>query len=262
LTRYYLVTYDEDITSDFIVTYYHKRICLSAGGRQIPSINHLRKVMFSMKVTLIAGSNRHNATSTILLRYIESLLKTQHVSVAFIDLSELQLPLFSPDNWDFHPNVQHMLEAIGDGDGLILATPEYHGSISGALKNALDYVNVNQVAGKPVLAISSAGGPLGVSSLTHLQAIVRNLHGMNCPEWISIGHGTNTFGSDGVPLDAGMRERVLSSVDRFLKLTEQLTATVTIAAASTSTTSTVTSTTAATPTTPAPAASATAVTAN
>lgn len=189
-----------------------------------------------MKVTMIAGSNRHNATSTLLLRYIESLMEAQHVSVAFIDLSELQLPLFSPDNWDFHPNVQHMLKAVADGDGLILATPEYHGSISGALKNALDYVNVNQVAGKPVLAISSAGGPLGVSSLTHLQAIVRNLHGINCPEWISIGYGSNTFGSDGAPLDDGLRDRVLSSVDRFLQLTKQLTATVTIAAASAATT--------------------------
>ncbi|MFC9706620.1 NADPH-dependent FMN reductase [Paenibacillus sp. NPDC056933] len=181
--------------------------------------------MLKMKVTLIAGSNRTNASSTNLLRYIESLLEAQNISVQFIDLSELQLPLFSPDNWDFHPNVKHVLEAIADGDGLILATPEYHGSVSGALKNALDYITGNQVAGKAVLSVSSAGGPLGVSSLSHLQTIVRNLHGINCSQWISIGYGSNTFGPEGAPLDEGMRDRIRDAVGSFMDLTHKLTPT-------------------------------------
>ncbi|MDF2684788.1 MAG: NADPH-dependent oxidoreductase [Brevibacillus sp.] len=180
--------------------------------------------MLKMKVTLIAGSNRANASSTNLLRYIERLLEAKKISVQFIDLSELQLPLFSPDNWDFHPNVKQVLEAIADGDGLILATPEYHGSVSGALKNALDYITGSQVAGKAVLSVSSAGGPLGVSSLSHLQTIVRNLHGINCSEWISIGYGSNTFGPDGAPLDEGMRDRVRDAVNSFVDLTRKLTA--------------------------------------
>ncbi|MGZ7445155.1 NADPH-dependent FMN reductase [Paenibacillus sp. TH7-28] len=66
-----------------------------------------------MKVIMIAGSNRTNATSTTLLKYIEGLFKAERISVQFVDLSKLPLPLFSADNWDFHPNVQHMLDAIG-----------------------------------------------------------------------------------------------------------------------------------------------------
>jgi len=175
-----------------------------------------------MKVTLIAGSNRSNASSANLLRHIENLLKAKKISVRFIDLSELQLPLFSPDNWDVHPNVKRVLEAVADGDGLILATPEYHGSISGAVKNALDYITGNQVAGKAVLSVSSAGGPLGVSSLSHLQTIVRNLHGVNCSQWISIGYGSNTFGPDGAPSDEGMRDRVRDAVNHFVDLIRKL----------------------------------------
>jgi NAD(P)H-dependent FMN reductase len=181
--------------------------------------------MLKMKVTLIAGSNRTNASSTNLLRYIDSLLEAQNISVQFIDLSELQLPLFSPDNWDFHPNVKQVLEAIADGDGLVLATPEYHGSISGALKNALDYITGSQVAGKAVLSVSSAGGPLGVSSLSHLQTIVRNLHGINCSQWISIGYGSNTLSPDGAPIDEEMRVRVRDAVGSFVDLTRKLTPT-------------------------------------
>lgn len=178
-----------------------------------------------VKVTLIAGSNRANATSTTLLRYIESVLRSQQISVTFVDLSELQLPLFSPDNWDFHPNAVSLIEAVVDADSLIFATPEYHGSISGVLKNALDYISPDKVAGKTVLSVSAAGGPLGVSSLTHLQTIVRNLHGINCPEWISIGFGSNSFDSDGVPLNEDIKKRVQEVVDSFVELTQKLTTT-------------------------------------
>ncbi|WP_248930375.1 NADPH-dependent FMN reductase [Paenibacillus hamazuiensis] len=175
-----------------------------------------------MKIALIAGSNRKDAVSTTLLRYIESQLKSQNIPVTFVDLYELQLPLFTPDNWDFHPNARRLLEAVQGADGLVLASPEYHGSISGVLKNALDYMNPELVSGKTVLSVSAAGGPVGVSSLTHLQTIVRNLHGVNSPEWISIGAGYNSFGPDGAPADEGMKQRVASAVRKFIELTGKL----------------------------------------
>lgn len=182
-----------------------------------------------MKITLIAGSNRANASSTAILKHIENLLQARRISVDFIDLSQLQLPLFSPDNWDFHPNVKRMLTAVAEADGLVLATPEYHGSVSGALKNALDYITGGQAAGKPVLSVSSAGGPLGVSSLSHLQTIVRNLHGINCSEWVSIGNGSSAFEPDGAPADEGMRNRVRDAVNAFIELTRKLSAAVSVA---------------------------------
>ncbi|WP_036717988.1 NADPH-dependent FMN reductase [Paenibacillus harenae] len=177
-----------------------------------------------MNMMMIAGSNRTNASSTCLLRYIEGLLKNRKISVTLVDLREQPLPFFSPDEQELHPNVQRVLEAASNADGLILATPEYHGSVSGLLKNALDYMNAGHVAGKAVLSVSSAGGPVGVSSLTHLQTIVRNLHGVNCPEWISIGYGSNAFDPDGAPLDEGMRSRIQNAVEQFVELTGMLAA--------------------------------------
>lgn len=183
----------------------------------------------NMKITMIAGSNRESATSTKLLRYIDRLLKAQNILVTLVDLRELQMPLYSPDHQELHPNAQCLLETVTDADGLILATPEYHGSVSGMLKNALDYMNASQVSGKSVLSVSSAGGPMGVSSLSHLQSIVRNLHGVNSPEWISIGAGSNSFDPDGAPLDEGMRRRVDGAVGKFVDLTEMLSARLAIA---------------------------------
>ncbi|CAG7643014.1 FMN-dependent NADPH-azoreductase [Paenibacillus solanacearum] len=175
-----------------------------------------------MNITLIAGSNRLGAASTSLLRYMETLLNDRQVTVALIDLRELPLPLFSPDMPELPPDVHRLLEAVTLADGLVIATPEYHGSISGVLKNALDYMNAGHVAGKPVLSVSSAGGPLGVSSLLQLQSIVRNLHGVNCPEWMSIGMGSGRFDAEGCPIDEGIRSRAESAVEQLLNLTRLL----------------------------------------
>jgi azobenzene reductase len=175
-----------------------------------------------MKITMIAGSNREGATSMYLLLYIKRLLKAQNISVTLVDLRELELPFYSPDTQALHPNAQYLLEKVTDAAGLIFATPEYHGSVSGMMKNALDYMNASHVSGKSVLSVSSAGGPMGVSSLSHLQSIVRNLHGVNSPDWISIGAGYNSFDPDGAPLDEGMKERVKGAVGKFVDLTRML----------------------------------------
>jgi azobenzene reductase len=172
----------------------------------------------NMKVTLLAGSNRKDAASTKLLRYIGKQLQAKGFTIALIDLWETPLPFFSADEESPHPHVKRLLQAVSEADGLIFGTPEYHGSVSGVLKNALDYLGSDVVGGKPVLSAGSSGGAIGVSSLTQLQAIVRNLHGINSPEWISLGGDQRRFGIDGAPMDAMMRKRVERAIDQFAAL--------------------------------------------
>jgi azobenzene reductase len=73
-----------------------------------------------------------------------------------------------------------------------------------------------------VLSISSAGGVVGMSSLTQLQTIIRNVHGINCPEWISIGSGQHGFTEDGAPERLKVKECVHRTLQYFLKLAEKL----------------------------------------
>lgn len=175
-----------------------------------------------MHITLIAGSNRHNAISTSILRYIENVLKSRDAQVSLIDLAAVQLPLYSPDSEVVPPEADTLIQSVKQSDGLILATPEYHGSISGSLKNALDYLDNSHVAGKPFLTVSSAGGPLGVSSLLHLQTIIRNLHGILCPEWISVGEGKPVFDPKGVPQNKEIIQRIDQAVEQFIALVKKL----------------------------------------
>lgn len=175
-----------------------------------------------MNFTLIAGSNRKDATSTRLLRYIGQQLEAGGHNVVLFDLWESPLPFFTPDSESDDPNVRLLLAAVNGADGLVLGTPEYHGSISGVLKNALDYLGSEIVGGKPVLSVSSSGGEVGVASLTQLQGIVRNLHGINCPDWISIGGSSHRFGDDGEPSREQMRGRVRRGLDSFVALVSAL----------------------------------------
>ncbi|MBD2868186.1 NADPH-dependent FMN reductase [Paenibacillus arenilitoris] len=152
-----------------------------------------------MNIVIIAGSNRKAATSTRLSSYVGQLISQKGHSVKLFDLYETPLPFYSSEGTGHdHESVVRLQQAMREADGVVLASPEYHGSISGVLKNALDFLGQDHFRGKAVLSMSSAGGAVGTSSLTQLQAIVRNLHGINSPEWISIGGAQRSWLMDGL----------------------------------------------------------------
>lgn len=177
-----------------------------------------------MKVAILAGSNRRESASTKLVRYAGSRLNALGHDAEVFDLRERVLPLYDPDADSEPEEAKALAKLVAESDAVVLASPEYHGTISGVLKNALDYLGAEHFDGKAVLSVSAAGGAVGVSSLTHLQAIVRNLHGVNCPDWISVGGDQRRFGPDGSPLDERMRLRVENVLGNFMRLASVLAA--------------------------------------
>jgi azobenzene reductase len=175
-----------------------------------------------MKIVIITGSNRRNSASTRMARFVGERLKTGGHSVDLWDLYTKPLPFYDPDEEIEPESVVQLARAVTEADAVVLATPEYHGSLSGVLKNALDYLGEDQFEGKMVLCISSAGGAVGVSSLQHLQVIVRNVHGVNCPEWISVGGEQRRFDDKGEPVHSPLRARVDRVLNTFVKLAEKL----------------------------------------
>jgi NAD(P)H-dependent FMN reductase len=173
--------------------------------------------MMTIRILMLAGSNRSDATSTQLLRYISRVLGEQGCVVELFDLHDTPVPFYDDDVEDYGDAHLDRLERLArEADGFVLATPEYHGSVSGVLKNALDHLGSKQFDGKIVLSVSSAGGAVGVSSLTHLQTIVRYVHGINCPEWISIGAEQRKFDAQGVPEHPKVKERVARTTQYFI----------------------------------------------
>jgi NAD(P)H-dependent FMN reductase len=176
-----------------------------------------------MNVTILAGSNKKASTSTKLCRYLSRLLEEKGCRVTLFDLYERPVPLFTPD--DRNPpdeNLAVLKQAMLQADAIVLSTPDYHGGISGVLKNAIDHLGFDHFDSKAVLSVASTGGAVGVSPLQQLQVIVRGVHGVNCPEWISIGGDNRQFDAEGEPVNPMVKERAMRTIAYFVQMANAL----------------------------------------
>lgn len=107
-----------------------------------------------MNIVILAGSNRNNATSTRLGEYAVEIIRGQGHQASLFDLYQTPLPFYAPDEKQAdHEHLADLNTRMLAADAIILSTPEYHGSISGVLKNALDHLSQAHFSGKPVLSI-------------------------------------------------------------------------------------------------------------
>lgn len=110
------------------------------------------------------------------------------------------LPIYSPTDDRRGPRTAELIEQARRADGLIVASPGYHASISGLVKNALDYLEDLREDDRPYLTgravgciATGAGWQATVSTLAALRAIVHSLRGWPTP----LGATINTTGSAG-----------------------------------------------------------------
>jgi chromate reductase, NAD(P)H dehydrogenase (quinone) len=119
-----------------------------------------------MRVLTISGSLRPDSLNTLLLRAVEEQAPAGVQLVRFNQLAAI--PPFHGERSDpgVRPAaVRELSEQIEAADALLIATPEYNGSIPGVLKNALDWVSTpfpdNVLRGKPVAVIGASTGGYG-----------------------------------------------------------------------------------------------------
>lgn len=126
--------------------------------------------------------------------------------------SELQLPLYGAGDGALTPEAVELVETLRRCDGLLLASPAYHGSLSGLLKNALDYVEALRDAdapyldNKPVGCIVCAYGSLAMgTTLVAMRSIVHALRGWPAPMGVGINAKAPFFGDDGTCSDKSVQ---------------------------------------------------------
>ena len=127
-----------------------------------------------------------------------------------IDLNEYQLA-FCDGNTDathYPPDVTRLRGDVRSAHGLILATPEYHGGVSGVLKNALDLMGFDEFEGKMIGLLGISGGGLGaINGLNSLRNVGRALHAWVLPDQVAIPHAREAFEDDRFR-DASVAKRV------------------------------------------------------
>ena len=112
---------------------------------------------------------------------------------------------------EYPPDVRQLRQALKDSQGIILATPEYHGSLTGALKNMLDLMSVEDFETKIIGLVGVAGGHIGaINSLNTMKTICRNLHCWVLPQEVSIANSWEMFDDDGSVKDPALEQRLLN----------------------------------------------------
>ena len=165
-----------------------------------------------VKIVGITGSLRDGSYSVKALKQAITRVKTLGAEVEILDLREMNLPFCDgSDDYSDYPDVEKLRNAVKTADGLILATPEYHGSLSGVLKNALDLMSFEHLSGKVAGLISVLGGQSNSNALNDLRVILRWVHGWVIPEQIAIGQAWQAFDGEGKLLDEKLSQRF----DRF-----------------------------------------------
>jgi NAD(P)H-dependent FMN reductase len=176
----------------------------------------------TIKVVGICGSLRRGSYTRMALAVTLRGAAETGAGTQLLDLAEYAL-IFAGREGESEPeSVAALRRQVKDADGIILGTPEYHGSFSGVLKNALDLMGFAEFEGKMLGLVGVSGGELGAfDALNNLRNIGRALHAWVVPEQASIPQAWNVFDDAGQVKDKSLEQRLLSvgrQVGRFARL--------------------------------------------
>ncbi len=161
-----------------------------------------------VKIVGITGSLRDHSYSAKALQQVITRVEALGAEVEILDLREMNLPFCNGgDEYPHYPDVLKLRDTVKEADGLILATPEYHGSVSGVMKNALDLMSFEHLSDKVVGMISVLGGQSNSNALNDLRIIMRWVHAWVIPEQIAVGQAWQAFNEEGKLLDEKLSKR-------------------------------------------------------
>ena len=167
----------------------------------------------AVRVVAVSGSLR---ADNLTRRALEVALRGAAQAGArtdLVDLAVLKVPFCDErkDESTYPPDVQTLRSAVEAADGILLGSPEYHGSMSGSLKNALDLMGFRHFEGKMVGLVAVAGGSQSATgTLAHMRTVCRHVHAWVVPRQVSISRVKDAFGPDGHLKDPEHEERLLA----------------------------------------------------
>jgi FMN reductase len=141
----------------------------------------------------IGGTTRSPSSTEKALRIALAAAERRGAEVREICGAALMLPMYDPQSRERNAASSEFVDALRNADGLVVSSPAYHGSISGMLKNALDYVEDLRedrrvyLDGMPVGLIICGSGWQGLGhTLGTLRTIVHSLRGWPTPLGVTI----------------------------------------------------------------------------
>jgi len=157
----------------------------------------------TLRIVGLGGSLAAVSTSRAALKAALDGAADAGAETDLLDLRELDLPMYAPDEDGPTEAAARLIEACYSADGLLWSSPLYQGTISGALKNALDWLHVLGDRDPPYLhdkvigLISAAGGTQGLQAINTMEFAVRALRGWAVPYVVPVAAAARVFDHEG-----------------------------------------------------------------
>lgn len=164
-----------------------------------------------IRIVAISGSVRPgNYTGMALDLVIDELRNQHHVTVDVVHPETLNLPLPGLD--PKAEGTRKLQEIMKAATGVVLATPEYHGSFSSVMKLVIENLGFpSSMTGKPVALLGVAAGAIGaIKSLEQLRGVCAHIGALALPLPVSVANVQKVFDPSGRCLDPGVEKLVRS----------------------------------------------------
>lgn len=180
------------------------------------------------KILAFAGSLREHSYSKRVVKTAIKGAESAGALVTYIDLRDYPMPIYNADDHEqlgFDENALKLQKLLNEHNGLLICSPEYNGSLSGALKNAIDWTSrksdefkMGEVFGGKVAAImtESPGAFGGLRCLGHLRSILSILGVNVLPSEIAVSKVNGMFDGDGDEMTNEMMKNLLENLGASL----------------------------------------------
>ncbi|MDB6022121.1 MAG: putative flavoprotein [Pedosphaera sp.] len=141
----------------------------------------------TLKVLAVIGSLHRESVTRMVIRHVANQLHADGCMVDILDFEKEPLALYNPDTAHEGPAYAALRARVDHADVILLGTPDYHGSISGATKNFLDHF-WREFAGK-LFATIVASHEKGLTATDQLRTIARQCYAWTLPYGVSFTEG-------------------------------------------------------------------------
>jgi FMN reductase len=170
--------------------------------------------MDQVRIVGMGGSLAAHSTSLAALRLALEGAEGAGAVTDLFDVAQVDLPLYDPGGRSVPIDAQRLADAAYGAHGLIWSSPLYHGTVSGAFKNMLDWLQLLADRDPPFLSdkvvglISTAGGVFGLQAVNTLEFVVRALRAWAVPLVVPVARAYQAFDDQGRPRDSRVADQL------------------------------------------------------
>lgn len=160
----------------------------------------------TIKILGVGSSMRKGSYGTRALKMVLDAAMKHEAKTRLLDLRGTTMPMFNPDMPNEHQEqMKRVIDDVNWADAFVLSSPDYHGSMSGVMKNFLDFY-WEEFAGKTFGYICSSHEK-GLTVMDQMRTAVRQCYGWSLPYGVSV-NGEEDFDEKGEIINRLLAKRL------------------------------------------------------